>query len=98
MNIVVAVNNDWGIGYKGKQTIVIPEDREYFREITNGGVVIAGRKTYEAIGKPLANRKNIVLTNNKNFKAPGVTVAHSINEALEIIALFVQNFPKFLFS
>ena len=86
MNIIVAVDKNWGIGYLGKQTIVIPEDREFFREITDGGIVILGRKTYESIGKPLPNRKNIVLTGNKNFKAHGVTVAHSMSQALEKIS------------
>jgi len=85
MNIIVAVNKDWGIGYKGKQTVIIPEDRNYFREVTDGGIVIAGRKTFEKIGKPLPNRKNIVLTNNRDFNVRGVTVAHSIGQALEKI-------------
>ena len=85
MNIIVAVNNDWGIGYKGKQTIVIPEDRNYFREVTDGGIVVMGRKTFESLGKPLTNRKNIVLTNNSEYKVRGVTVAHSIGQAFEKI-------------
>ena len=83
MNIIVAVNKDWGIGYNGEQSIVIPEDRLYFKEVTSGGIIIVGRKTFESIGKPLKHRKNIVLTNNRDFKARGVTVAHSMNEALE---------------
>jgi len=85
MNIIVAVNKDWGIGYKGEQTITIPEDRQYFKEITSGGIVIIGRKTFESIGKPLKQRKNIVLTNKRDFKIPGVTVVHSMNEALQKI-------------
>ena len=83
MNIIVAVNKDWGIGYKGKQTIVIPEDRKYFREVTDGGIVVMGRKTFENLGKPLPNRKNIVLTKNRDFKVRGVTVAHSIGNVFE---------------
>ena len=85
MNIIVAVNKDWGIGYKGEQTVVIPEDRLFFREITDGGIVIVGRKTFESISKPLTNRKNIVLTNNREFKARGVTVVHSMSQAIEKI-------------
>ena len=82
MNIIVAVNSDWGIGYKGEQTVVMSEDREYFREVTDGSIVVVGRKTFESMGKPLPNRKNIVLTNKKDFKAHGVTVAHSLSQAL----------------
>ena len=85
MNIIVAANKDWGIGYNGEQTVIIPEDREYFREITDGGIVIVGRKTFESMGKPLPNRRNIVLTNKRDYQARGVTVAHSMNEALEKI-------------
>jgi dihydrofolate reductase len=85
MNIIVAVNSDWGIGFKGKQTVVIPEDREYFREVTSGGIIIVGRKTFESIGKPLPNRKNIVLTNNMDYSAPGISVAHTMAEALKLI-------------
>ena len=85
MNIIVAINKDWGIGYRGKQTIIIPEDRNYFREVTDGGIVVMGRKTFEILGKPLSNRKNIVLTNNKDFKMRGVTVVHSIGHAFEKI-------------
>ena len=85
MNIIVSVNKDWGIGFGGEQTIIIPEDRQYFKEITSGGIVIVGRKTFESIGKPLKNRKNIVLTNKRDFNARGITVAHSMNEAFEKI-------------
>ena len=85
MNIIVAVNKGWGIGLGGEQTVIIPGDRQYFKEITSGGIVIVGRKTFESIGKPLKHRKNIVLTNKRDFKVRGVTVAHSMNEALEKI-------------
>jgi dihydrofolate reductase len=64
---------------------VIPEDREYFQQVTDGGIVVVGRKTFESIGKPLPNRKNIVLTNKRGYSAKGVTVAHSMSEALDKI-------------
>jgi len=83
MNIIVAVNSDWGIGYNGKQSIVIPEDRRFFKKVTDGGVVIVGRKTFEDIGRPLPNRKNIVLTRDASFAADGVVIAHSLNEVIE---------------
>ena len=86
MNIIVAANSDWGIGFEGKQTIVIPEDRSFFKKVTDGGVVIAGRKTYESIGKPLPNRKNIVLTRDMSFSAADVIVAHTVDEVLAEIA------------
>ena len=86
MNIVVAVNSDWGIGYNNKQSIVIDEDRQHFKRVTDGGVIIAGRKTFEDFGRPLPNRKNIVLTRDRTFNAHGVVVAHSMDEVLVKIA------------
>ena len=86
MNAIVAVNSDWGIGYKGGQTVVIPKDRRRFKEKTVGGVVIVGRKTFEAIPGPLPNRKNIVLTRDLAFAADGAVVKRSMDEALLEIA------------
>jgi len=85
MNIIVAVNSDWGIGYNNTQSIVIPEDRQNFHKLTNGGIVIAGRKTFEDFGRPLPNRKNIILTHDRKFKVKGIVAAHSIDEALAMV-------------
>ena len=86
MNIIVAVNSDWGIGYNNTQSIVIPEDRRNFQKKTSGGIVIAGRVTFEDFGRPLPNRKNIILSRDRGFRASGVNVAHSLEEALALIA------------
>ena len=84
MNLIAAVNSDWGIGYNNAQSIVIPEDRRNFQNLTRNSVVIAGRKTFEGFGRPLPNRKNIVLSRDRGFKAGGIIVAHSIDEVLAI--------------
>ena len=83
MNIIVAVYSDMGIGYKGTQTIVIPEDRRRFKELTDGGTVIFGRRTFEDISRLLPNRKNIVLTRDMDLKPEGVVIAHSVSDVLE---------------
>ncbi|MCR4306151.1 MAG: dihydrofolate reductase [Candidatus Daviesbacteria bacterium] len=62
----------------------IPEDLKRFREITGGHTVIMGRKTYESIGRPLPNRTNIVITRDPNYSAEGVSVIHSLDEALQL--------------
>ena len=85
MNLIVAVNGDWGIGYNNTQSIVLPEDRQSFKRLTTGGIVIAGRKTFEDFGRPLPNRVNIILTRNRDFKADGVYIAHSVDEALAMV-------------
>ena len=92
MNIIVAVFSDWGIGKNGTQQIIIPEDRRFFKEITTGKTIITGRKTFEDIGKPLPNRKNIILTRDKNFKAKDVQVENSIDNLLKTITNPVETF------
>ena len=64
MEAIVAVYTDWGIGSEGTQPIVVPEDRRRFAEITKGSTLIVGSKTLLDLpgGKPLAGRRNIVLT------------------------------------
>ena len=56
----------------------------FFKQMTTGQVIIMGRKTFESIGRPLPNRFNIVVTRNKDFKADGVLVVHSLDEALTL--------------
>ena len=79
MNIIVAVYSDWGIGCSGTQPIVLPEDRAYFKRITNGATVITGRRTFEDFNTPLPNRKNIILTQNRDFKVDCAVVLHSLD-------------------
>ena len=64
MNLIVAVDENWGIGKDGGLLTHLPGDMKYFRETTKGHVVVMGRKTLESFpdGKPLKNRTNVVLT------------------------------------
>ncbi|MCL2045034.1 MAG: dihydrofolate reductase [Oscillospiraceae bacterium] len=86
MNAIVAVNSDWGIGYNNTQSIVIDEDRKFFKTTTDGGTVIVGRTTFEDFGSPLPNRRNIVMTRDEDFTAEGIFVAHTIDEVLALVA------------
>ena len=83
MNLIVAVDKNWGIGFENKLLVSIPDDMKFFRETTTGKVVVMGRKTLESFpgGRPLKNRTNIVLTKNRNYKADGAIVVHTL-EAL----------------
>ena len=85
MNAIVAVDNNWAIGNKGKLLVSIPNDMKRFREITTGKVVVLGRKTMATFpnGMPLKNRTNIVLTKDEKYKAGDAIVVHSIDELLE---------------
>ncbi len=87
MNIIVAVDENWGIGRKGELLVRIPNDQKFFREETTGKVVVLGRKTMETFpgGRPLKNRKNIILSTKPDYKVEGAEVVHSIEELLEAL-------------
>jgi dihydrofolate reductase len=86
MEAIVAVYEDWGIGAKGTQPVVIPEDRKRFQKLTEGAAIIVGRKTLEDFpgGKPLPNRKNYVLS-RQDIEIEGAVVCHSVEETLEAV-------------
>jgi len=69
MNIIVAVDNNWGIGYNNKLLQIIPEDMRLFKQLTYNKIVIMGRETFESLPnkQPLKNRINIVLSRDKEF-------------------------------
>ncbi len=85
---VVAADAGWGIGLNGTQTLVVPEDRKHFRSVTGRGTVIVGRRTLLDFpgGRPLKNRRNIVLTRNPDFTVEGGETAHSVEEALTLVS------------
>jgi Dihydrofolate reductase len=81
MNLIVAVDKNWGIGKENKLLVSIPSDMKFFREETTGNVVVMGRKTLESFpnGQPLRDRVNIILSGNKNYRVDGAIVVN--NEA-----------------
>ena len=87
MKLIAAVDKNWAIGYKNQLLVSIPSDMKQFRQKTTGHIVVMGRKTLESFpnGLPLKNRTNIVLTGNKNYKANGAIIVHTIEELLEEI-------------
>ncbi len=90
MNLIVAVDEQWGIGKDGELLRRISTDMKRFRSITSGNVLILGRKTLESFPnkKPLPNREHIVLTNNLDYKAEGVTLCHSIAKLPDVLKNF----------
>lgn len=87
MNMIVAVDKNWAIGYQNNLLVRIPADQRFFREETTGKVVIMGRKTLESFpgGQPLKNRVNIVITKKTDYKVNGAVIVHSVEEALEYV-------------
>ncbi len=83
ISIIAAIGNNRVIGIKNSLPWHFPADLEYFKKNTIGKPVIMGAKTFESIGKSLPNRKNIILSDDPDFKASGCLIAHSIEEALK---------------
>lgn len=86
INIIVATSNNNVIGKNGDLPWKLPSDLKMFKEVTDGHVVVMGRKCWESIPekfRPLPNRTNIVLTRNPNYKANGAEVRHNLNLTLE---------------
>ena len=85
MNIIVAVDKNWGIGKDNKLLVSIPSDMKFFREETMNKVVVMGRKTLESFpnGLPLKRRTNIVLTKDRNYKVKDAILVHSVEELME---------------
>lgn len=80
LSIISAIANNNEIGRRNELLWDLPIDMKHFREVTTGHPIIMGQKTFESIGKPLPNRRNIVITLDKTFKKEGVEVAYSIND------------------
>lgn len=85
ISIIAAIGKNRELGKNNKLLWHIPEDMLHFRNTTMGHPVIMGRKTFESLPKPLEGRTNIVLTKNKEFKAPaGVLVARTLPQAISM--------------
>jgi len=72
------------IGKDGGLPWRIPGDMKFFKAQTMGKPIIMGRKTFESLGKPLPNRVNIVVTRDREWRAEGTEVFHSIEDALSL--------------
>lgn len=80
---IVAVASDGAIGRQGDLLCHLPADMKHFKEVTMGHSIIMGRKTFESFPRrPLPGRQNIVITRNEQWQYPGVTVVHSLEDAI----------------
>jgi len=86
ISIIVAITENNIIGRDNGMPWHLPADLKYFRERTTGHHIVMGRKTFESIGggRPLPNRVSIIITKQKDYKADGCLIAHSLEEAIEI--------------
>ena len=81
---IVAMTTDRVIGRNGMLPWHLPDDLAFFKRTTSGHPIVMGRKTFESIGRPLPKRRNIVLTRDPNWSAPGTEVIHSPDELAKL--------------
>ncbi len=93
MNLIVAVDKEWGIGNKGDLLVRIRGDLRKFAELTSGKIVILGSNTLATFpgGRVLKNRVNIVLHPDPAYAPEGATVVHSIDEAVQEAAKYASD-------
>ncbi len=93
LSIIAAIGKNNELGKGNTLLWHMPADMKHFREKTSGHTVIMGRKTFESLGigangkpgKPLPNRRNIVITRDRDYKADGAEVEHSLEKAIRSV-------------
>lgn len=84
ISLIAAMAADRVIGKDNHLPWQVSTDLKHFKALTIGKPVIMGRKTYESMGRPLPDRKNIIISRNANFDAPGCQVASSLEAAIDL--------------
>jgi len=84
VSLVAAAAENNAIGKDNELLWHLPTDLKHFKNITSGHAIIMGRKTFDSVGKPLPNRRNIVITRQKNLHVEGVEFVNSLPEALSL--------------
>lgn len=83
ISIIVAASENNVIGIENRLPWNLPADLQFFKNTTWGMPIIMGRKTFESMGRPLKGRQNIVITRQKDYTSPGITVVPSIEAAVK---------------
>lgn len=97
ISIIVGIGKNNEIGKNNSLLWHMPNDLKHFKEITSGKTIIMGRKTFESIGRPLPNRRNIIITRDANYsknlpleQKEQIEITHSLEQALEKANLGAQ--------
>ncbi|WP_186577750.1 dihydrofolate reductase [Aquibacillus kalidii] len=83
ISLLLAMDQNRVIGYKNDLPWKLPNDLKFFKELTTSNVIIMGRKTFDSMGRPLPNRRNVIMTRDTSYKQPGCDVIHSIDTIIE---------------
>ncbi|MEK7539185.1 MAG: dihydrofolate reductase [Patescibacteria group bacterium] len=86
ISLIAAIGKNNELGKGNALLWHMPADLKHFRKVTLLHPVVMGRKTFESIGKPLPNRRNIVITRDANYKKAGVEIVHSLAGALDLFS------------
>lgn len=84
LTLIVATDRHRGIGIRNTLPWRLPEDLAFFKRTTSGHPIIMGRKTFDSIGRPLPNRRNIVVTRNPEWSHAGVEAVSSLPQAAKL--------------
>jgi dihydrofolate reductase len=84
VTLIAAVGANRAIGRDNGMPWHLPEDLAHFKRTTLGHTLVMGRRTYDSIGRTLPGRTTVVVTRQAGWSAPGVLVAHSLEQALEM--------------
>jgi dihydrofolate reductase len=92
LTLVVAIDSNNGNGINNHHPRHLPEDLAHFKRTTSGHAIIMGRKTFDSIGRPLPNRRNIVITRNPDWRHEGTEAVTSLSAALQLVEHDAQAF------
>lgn len=92
ITIIAAIGKNNELGKDNDLIWHLPADLKRFKKVTTGHTIIMGRNTFESIGKPLPNRRSVIITRNKNYQQEGCEIVHSLEEAIQL----VQNEQAFI--
>jgi dihydrofolate reductase len=84
ITLIAAMGRNRAIGLDGRMPWHLPAELQHFKQATMGKTIVMGRKTWQAIGRPLPGRQNIVISRNAGFVADGADVTVSLTAAVEI--------------
>ena len=97
ISAIVAVDNNWGIGFNGDLLEHIPEDLKYFKQLTSGNTIVMGRKTWDSLPrKPLPNRYNLVITKDPSIYELTNEVSFYTLRQIEVLMLKNKNVNYFV--
>ena len=85
ITIIAAIGKNNELGKDNDLIWHLPADLKRFKKVTTGHTIIMGRNTFESIGKPLPNRRSVIITRNKEYQQAGCTIVHSLEDAIQLV-------------